>query len=107
VSVPDALRLSQTLIDAMISNRWIEQRQDSWGRLDTLTRQGESSGIRALSGTELREFGLLSRQAAADLSAVRSDRASGTLEEYLNGLLSRAHNRIYTGRKSGFLSIFR
>jgi uncharacterized membrane protein SpoIIM required for sporulation len=91
----------------MISNRWIEQRKNSWSRLDGLTHQVESSGIRTLSGTELREFGLLYRQVAADLSAVRSDRASGTLEEYLNGLLSRAHNRIYTGRKSGFLSIFR
>jgi|SRR5580658_5775632 uncharacterized membrane protein SpoIIM required for sporulation len=91
----------------MISNRWIEQRQSSWGRLETLTHQVESSGIRALSGSELREFGLLYRQAAADLSAVRSDRASGTLEEYLNGLLSRAHNRIYTGRKTGFGSVFR
>ena len=91
----------------MISNRWIEQRKSSWSRLDGLTHQVENSGIGTLSGSELREFGLLYRQVAADLSAVRSDRASGTLEEYLNGLLSRAHNRIYTGRKGGFLSIFR
>ena len=86
----------------MISNRWIEQRRGSWGRLDALTHQVESSGIGTLSGSELREFGLLYRQVASDLSAVRSDRASGTLEEYLNQLLSRAHNRIYSGRKAGF-----
>jgi len=91
----------------MISNRWIEQRKSSWGRLDMLIRQLEGSGIRALSSAELREFGLLYRQVAADLSAVRSDRASGTLEEYLNGLLSRAHNRIYSGRRAGFGSIWR
>lgn len=91
----------------MISNRWIEQRQASWTKLDALTRQVESSGIRALSSSELREFGLLYRQTAADLSAVRSDRVSGSLEEYLNNLLSRAHNRIYTGRKTGFRSILR
>jgi uncharacterized membrane protein SpoIIM required for sporulation len=89
----------------MISNRWIEQRQQSWSRLDALTRQVESQGLRALSGAELREFGLLYRQIAADLSAVRADKASGTLEEYLNGLLSRAHNRIYSGRRAGFRSI--
>lgn len=89
----------------MISNRWIEQRQGSWAKLDSFTRQVESSGIRALSSSELREFGLLYRQTAADLSAVRSDRVSGSLEEYLNNLLSRAHNRIYTGRKTGFRSI--
>jgi uncharacterized membrane protein SpoIIM required for sporulation len=91
----------------MISNRWIEQRKSSWSRLDTLTHQVESSGIGSLSGGELREFGLLYRQAAADLSAVRSDRASATLEEYLNQLLSRAHNRIYSGRKSGIGSLVR
>ena len=89
----------------MISNRWIEQRQTSWSRLDALTRQVEARGLRALPGAELREFGLLYRQIAADLSAVRVDRASGTLEEYLNNLLSRAHNRIYSGRRSGFGSI--
>jgi uncharacterized membrane protein SpoIIM required for sporulation len=91
----------------MISNRWIEQRQPSWNRLDTLTRQVESQGLRALPGAELREFGLLYRQIAADLSAVRADRASGTLEEYLNSLLSRAHNRIYSGRRMGFGSVVR
>ena len=91
----------------MISNRWIEQRKSSWSRLDALTHQVESSGIGALSGGELREFGLLYRQIAADLSAVRSDRASSTLEEYLNQLLSRAHNRIYSGRKSGLGSVVR
>jgi uncharacterized membrane protein SpoIIM required for sporulation len=89
----------------MISNRWIEQRQTSWSRLDALTRQVESQGLRALPGAELREFGLLYRQIAADLSAVRADRASATLEEYLNSLLSRAHNRIYSGRRAGFRSI--
>jgi uncharacterized membrane protein SpoIIM required for sporulation len=91
----------------MISNRWIEQRKGAWSRLDALTHQVESSGIGTLSGGELREFGLLYRQVAADLSAVRSDRASRTLEEYLNQLLSRAHNRIYSGRKSGVASVVR
>ena len=91
----------------MISNRWIEQRKGAWSRLDALTHQVESSGIGTLSGGELREFGLLYRQAAADLSAVRSDRASRTLEEYLNQLLSRAHNRIYSGRKSGVVGVVR
>jgi uncharacterized membrane protein SpoIIM required for sporulation len=91
----------------MISNRWIEQRKSSWSRLDALTHQVESSGIRALTGAELKEFGLLYRQVAADLSAVRSDRASRTLEEYLNQLLSRAHNRIYSGRKTGIRPVVR
>jgi len=83
----------------MISNRWIEQRQALWQRLDALLVQAEQSGLKSLSGDELRELGLLYRQAAQDLSAVRADRGSRTQEEYLNLLLARAHNRVYSGRK--------
>ncbi|HEX4066544.1 MAG TPA: stage II sporulation protein M [Acidobacteriaceae bacterium] len=83
----------------MISNRWIEQRQGLWQRLDGLLVQAESSGLQSLSGDELRELGLLYRQAAQDLSAVRADRGSRTQEEYLNLLLARAHNRVYSGKK--------
>ena len=83
----------------MISNRWIEQRQGLWHRLDVLLVQAESSGLKSLSGDELRELGLLYRQVAQDLSALRADRGSRTQEEYLNLLLARAHNRVYSGRK--------
>ena len=83
----------------MISNRWIEQRQGLWQRLDALLVQTEQSGLKSLSGDELRELGLLYRQVAQDLSAVRGDRGSRTQEEYLNLLLARAHNRVYSGRK--------
>lgn len=83
----------------MISNRWIEQRQALWQRLDLLLRQIETSGLKSLSGEELRELGLLYRQTAQDLSAVRADRGSRTQEEYLNQLLARAHNRVYSGKK--------
>lgn len=91
----------------MISNRWIEQRKACWGRLDALLAQVESGGLTGLSGAELREFGLLYRQTAADLSAARADRASRILEEYLNQLLSRAHNFVYSGNKFNFASVTR
>jgi uncharacterized membrane protein SpoIIM required for sporulation len=83
----------------MISNLWIELRKDNWNRLDTLLRQVESSGVRSLPPTELRDLGLLYRQAAADLSAVRADRSSRSLEHYLNRLVGRAHNFVYSGKR--------
>lgn len=83
----------------MISNRWIEQRQALWQRLDLLLHQVESAGLKSLPADELRELGLLYRQTAQDLSAVRADAGSRTQEEYLNQLLARAHNRIYSGTK--------
>jgi uncharacterized membrane protein SpoIIM required for sporulation len=83
----------------MISNLWIDLRKDNWNRLETLLRQVEADGLRSLSRSELRDLGLLYRQAAADLSAARADRSSRTLEQYLNRLVGRAHNYIYSGRK--------
>jgi uncharacterized membrane protein SpoIIM required for sporulation len=83
----------------MISNRWIEVRKQNWTRLEQLAQQAESSGLKTLSAHELRDFGLLYRQAAADLSAVRTDAASRTLEAYLNRLVARAHNFVYSGRQ--------
>src|ERR1017187_10453976 len=83
----------------MISNRWIEIRQENWNRLEALVQRVESSSLKTLSSDDLRDFGLLYRQAAADLSATRADHSSRTLEAYLNQLVSRAHNYIYSGQK--------
>jgi len=83
----------------MISNLWMDSRKHNWNRLDALVRQVEKSGVKSLSPAELRDLGLLYRQGAADLSAVRADRTSRTLEQYLNRLVGRAHNYVYSGRR--------
>ncbi len=90
----------------MISNQWISLRKESWNRLETLVKQVETSSLKTLSSAELRELGLLYRQAAADLSAVRSDEGSRTLEAYLNRLVSRAHNFIYSGDRLNLSSVW-
>jgi uncharacterized membrane protein SpoIIM required for sporulation len=90
----------------MLSNHWIALRKENWSRLETLVQQVETSSLKSLSSAELREFGLLYRQAAADLSAVRADEAARTLEAYLNRLVSRAHNHIYSGNQMSFSSIW-
>jgi uncharacterized membrane protein SpoIIM required for sporulation len=90
----------------MISNLWIDVRKDNWNRLEVLLRQVESFGVKALPHSELRDFGLLYRQAAADLSAVRADRTSRTLEHYLNRLVGRAHNHVYSGQRISAASVW-
>lgn len=52
----------------------------------------------ALAHDELGELALLYRQTAADLSAARENAANAQLAAYLNQLLGRAHNLIYTAR---------
>jgi uncharacterized membrane protein SpoIIM required for sporulation len=82
----------------MITNRWLEKRKPHWTRLEALVQQS-SGGISALSHAELKELGLLYRQTASDLAAVREDVNSRQLAAYLNQLLGRAHNLIYMGNK--------
>jgi len=84
----------------MISTYWLEKRQTHWRRLEHLLDQVKSSGLRSLTRLELQELGLLYRQAAADLSALREDPTGKSYARSLNLLLSRAHNTIYAGEKS-------
>ena len=82
----------------MLPNRWMALRQDNWARLAALLQRAQHSGLRALPAPELRELGVLYRQVAADLSAVRAEAgAHATLEAYLNQLLHRAHTLVYRG----------
>jgi uncharacterized membrane protein SpoIIM required for sporulation len=90
----------------MISNLWIGHRKNNWNRLDALLRQIESTGVKSLDAAELRELGLLYRQAAADLSTVRADHTSRTLEQYLNKLVGRAHNFVYSGKRISPISLW-
>ena len=81
----------------MISTRWLEKRKPYWSRLEQLVDRSGRRGIGTLSHQELQELGLLYRQTASDLAAVREDVTSRPLAYYLNQLLGRAHNLIYMG----------
>src|SRR5262249_4510997 len=69
-------------------------------RLETLLDECSRNDFRRLGRGELRELGLLYRQIAADLAAVRQDSGSLHFTRYLNQLLARAHNAIYSTRKA-------
>lgn len=81
----------------MISATWMRKRRDLWTRFDELVRRGQQSGLASLRHAELRELALLYRQTAADLATVREDPASASLAAYLNQVLGRAHNLVYSG----------
>jgi uncharacterized membrane protein SpoIIM required for sporulation len=84
----------------MISAHWLEKRHRHWNRLEALLDQVRNQGLKSLTRLELQELGLLYRQAAADLSALREDSSGKSYARSLNLLLSRAHNTIYSGQKS-------
>jgi len=83
----------------MITNRWIERRRPHWDRLSGLLASADTHGLRSLQHSELQEIAFLYRQIASDLSALRQDGTAPTLVSYLNQLLARAHNFVYSGRK--------
>ena len=75
----------------------MERRKPYWDKLETLVNACARRGVGALGRAELRELALLYRQTAADLSVAREDPAGAPLARYLNTLLGRAHNLIYSG----------
>jgi uncharacterized membrane protein SpoIIM required for sporulation len=81
-----------------LSSRWIEKRKAHWARLERLLAQGQQD-VSRFTHDELRELALLYRQTAADLSSARERRVDAQLAAYLNQLLGRAHNVIYSGSK--------
>jgi uncharacterized membrane protein SpoIIM required for sporulation len=89
----------------VISTFWIEKRKQYWEHLEQLLDQTQRRGIRSLDRGELRELGLLYRQAASDLAVLRADTSSVHFARYLNQLLARAHNTIYSGKKTSAVSI--
>jgi uncharacterized membrane protein SpoIIM required for sporulation len=89
----------------VISTSWIEKRKQYWERLEQLLEQTQRRGIRSLDRGELRELGLLYRQAASDLAVLRADTSSVHFARYLNQLLARAHNTIYSGKKTSAVPI--
>lgn len=89
----------------MISVSWLKKRLPYWTRLEALLDQTRRSGLHSLGRSELRELGLLYRQTATDLSAVRGDAGSVQQARYLNQLLGRAHNTIYAGQKKTLAGI--
>ena len=90
----------------MISTHWLEKRKPYWNRLEELLDESRKNGVAGLNRSELQELALLYRQTAADLSALREDPYSQNFARYVNQLLARAHNIIYTGRKSSAIEIY-
>lgn len=91
----------------MISTRWLDKRKPYWNRLEQLLDQSTRRGVSSLGRSELQEVGLLYRQIAADLAALREDRGSVHFARYLNQLLARAHNIIYSADKASPYAIVR
>ncbi|HUA99743.1 MAG TPA: stage II sporulation protein M [Terracidiphilus sp.] len=91
----------------ILSNQWIQRRRPYWDRLSVLLAQSGAAGLGRLTRAELREMALLYRQVAADLSVLRQDNTARAYAQHVNQLLARAHDIIYSGRKTSLLTLLR
>lgn len=87
-------------------NPFIDEKKDNWQRLEHLLDLMQISGLRGLSKMEVRELGELYRRAASDLAIARAEIRDPKLINYLNGLVIRAHGKIYRSNGDG-VSIIR
>jgi len=85
----------------VISTAWLKARETHWRRLEELLDRTSASGFKALTRQELQELGLLYRQIASDLAALREHPGSTHFAAYLNQLLARAHHTIYSAERQG------
>ena len=82
-------------------NRFLTQSKDNWERLEDLLSMLQGTNLRGLSRLEVREFGELYRRAASDLAIARAETRDPKLINYLNGLVIRAHGKIYRAESQG------
>ena len=75
-------------------DRFIREREADWKRLDALLLRA-SRGLGDLRRGDLRELGILYRQAASDLARAQAAGSDPDLLEYLTGLVVRGHGLIY------------
>jgi uncharacterized membrane protein SpoIIM required for sporulation len=88
-------------------NIFLKDEKDNWRRLEDLLGMMKGTGLRDLSRMEVREFGELYRRAAADLAIARAETRDPKLINYLNGLVIRAHGKIYRAESEGTSLILR
>jgi len=88
--------------------KFIDSRKDHWKRLEELLAKTEGvTGLKGLPRAEVRELGELYRRAAADLAVARAETRDQKLINYLNGLVIRAHGKIYRADGQGASMIWK
>lgn len=80
----------------MEHDQFVRERQPRWQELETLLTRLDRRGWRAFAPAELDRLSTLYLTASSDLAAAASRFAGGRTHQYLNGLVARAHARLYS-----------
>jgi uncharacterized membrane protein SpoIIM required for sporulation len=76
-------------------SHFIASRQASWTDLEDLLDRSEGNGLRHFDADQIERLGRGYREVMSDLAVARRDFPDDQLTQWLNGLASRAHLRLY------------
>ncbi len=89
----------------MKENQFIQKYSSSWEELKALTDLLDKKGVSKLKPKQLRRFLYLFRRTSHNLAYSRTHYVKSDIIPYLNSLVGRAHNHIYSVRKTNFSAI--
>jgi uncharacterized membrane protein SpoIIM required for sporulation len=76
-------------------SHFIASRQPRWTGLEDLLERSEGNGLRHFDADQIERLGRGYREVMSDLAIARRDFPDDQLTQWLNGLASRAHLRLY------------
>lgn len=94
--MPDPAGIRSTGPDDRQAAAFVARRQADWSALEALLARADR-GLAGFAPAEIDALGALYRRATADLALARRDLAGTPTALYLNGLVARAHARVYRG----------
>ncbi len=93
-------------VAALRSDRFRQQREGDWQRLEAIVRRMESGRLRKLSDADVLALPVLYRTVASSLSVAREISLDAAMLSYLEALVQRAWFQVY-GPRVGLLGWFR
>ena len=88
------------MTDLLKSYRFREEREADWHKLDTILKQAERRGVKALSDDDMLALPRLYRHAVSSLSVARSISLDQNVISYLESLCAKAYFFVYGTRTS-------
>jgi uncharacterized membrane protein SpoIIM required for sporulation len=77
------------------ADEFVQRRQDSWSRLESLLKRASGSRLGGLRPDEVLTLAALYRRSTADLARAQRDWPEAPVTRYLNGLVARGHAALY------------
>lgn len=86
----------------MKEEQFIKTNSNTWKELENLSKNVNKKGVKSLKSKEVKKFLYVFRQSSHHLAYARTHYPKSSLVNYLNSLIGKNHNHIYTVQKTTF-----